>query len=615
MTVPASSPASSPVSPPRLSHREILIVFSGLMLGMLLAALDQTIVATALPTIVGDLGGLDHLSWVVTAYLLTSTASTPLYGKVSDLVGRKVVFQAAITIFLVGSALSGLSQTMGQLIGFRAVQGLGAGGLMAMAMAIVGDIVSPRERGRYQGYTGAVFAFSSVAGPLVGGFFVDHLSWRWVFYVNLPVGVAALVVTSVVLRLPVRRLEHRVDYLGSALLVGAVTCLLLVSVWGGTEYAWGSSTIAALTAGGVLLVGGFVIQERRAAEPVLPLRLFRNPVFSVTSAAAVVVGASMFGAIVYVPLYLQVVNGASPTTSGLQLTPLMMGLIVGSVGSGRIISRRGRYKAFPVAGTAIMTAGLFLLSRLDAHTSRPAQAAAMVVVGLGVGLVMQVLVLAVQNSVAHRDLGTATSASSFFRSMGGAFGVAAFGSILNSGLAKHLANLAPAGVAIDPAAVQGGPEALRSLPPAAHAAVVEAFARSLHSVFLVAVPIALAGFVIVLFLKELPLRESAHVGLETLGEAGVYDPPEPETDTEPARVPFTAAEPATVPDPVGTAVPESLAADPIIRAMASEVTDEADLTSFVFIGAAYREYRRRGGRIETYVGGPAAAIRRLNDRR
>jgi EmrB/QacA subfamily drug resistance transporter len=552
MTVPASPPVASP-APPRLSHREILIVFSGLMLGMLLAALDQTIVATALPTIVGDLGGLDHLSWVVTAYLLTSTASTPLYGKVSDLVGRKVVFQAAITIFLAGSALSGLSQTMGQLIAFRAVQGLGAGGLMAMAMAIIGDIVSPRERGRYQGYTGAVFAFSSVAGPLAGGFFVDHLSWRWVFYVNLPIGVAALVVTSVVLRLPVRRLQHKVDYLGSALLVGAVTCLLLVSVWGGSEYAWGSPTIAGLTAAGVLLVGGFVIQERRAAEPVLPLRLFRNPIFSVTSAAAVVVGASMFGAIVYMPLYLQVVNGASPTTSGLQLTPLMVGVIIGSVGSGRIISRRGRYKAFPVAGTAIMTAGLFLLSRLDAHTSRPAQVAAMAVVGLGVGLVMQVLVLAVQNSVAHRDLGTATSASSFFRSMGGAFGVAVYGSILNSGLAERLANLAPAGVAVDPAAVQGGPDALRSLPPAAHAAVVEAFARSLHSVFLAAVPIALAGFVIVLFLKELPLRDSAHVGLEGLGEAGVFEPAEP--DTEPARTATADPQPATVLNPPGPAVP------------------------------------------------------------
>ena len=526
MTV--TEPPSAPM-PTRLSHREILIVFSGLMLGMLLAALDQTIVATALPTIVGDLGGLDHLSWVVTAYLLTSTASTPLYGKISDLLGRKVVFQAAITIFLVGSALSGLSQNMAQLIAFRAVQGLGAGGLMAMAMAIIGDIVSPRERGRYQGYTGAVFALSSVAGPLAGGFFVDHLSWRWVFYVNLPIGAAALVVTSVVLRLPARRLPHRVDYLGSALLVGAVTCLLLVSVWGGSQYAWDSPTIAALAAGGLLLVGGFIAQERRAAEPVLPLRLFRNPVFSVSSAAAVVVGASMFGAIVYVPLYLQVVNGASPTTSGLQLTPLMVGLIVGSVGSGRLISRWGRYKVFPVAGTAIMTFGLYLLSRLDTHTSRPEQVAAMVVVGLGVGLVMQVLVLAVQNAVAHRDLGTATSASSFFRSMGGALGVAAYGSILNSGLADHLGR---AGAAVDPAVVQGGPEALHRLPPAAHAVVAEAFAASLHSVFLAAIPIALAGFVLVLFLRELPLRETAHVGLENLGEGGVFEPPDAACESE-----------------------------------------------------------------------------------
>lgn len=508
----------TPLGSVQLSHREILVVFGGLMLGMLLAALDQTIVATALPTIVGDLGGLDHLSWVVTAYLLASTASTPLYGKISDLYGRKIVFQAAIVLFLVGSVLSGAAQNMAQLIGFRAIQGLGAGGLMAMAMAIIGDIVSPRERGRYQGYTGAVFAVSSVAGPLAGGFFVDHLSWRWVFYINVPIGLLALVVTSSVLRLPFVKRPHRIDFLGSALLVGAVTCLLLVAVWGGTEYEWGSATIVGLAIAGAVLVALFVVQERRAPEPVLPLRLFSNSVFAVSSAAAFLVGASMFGAIIFVPLYLQIVNGASPTGSGLQLIPLMLGMIVGSVGSGRMITKLGRYKMFPVTGTAIMTLGLYLLSRWDADTSRLIQVVYMAVLGLGVGLVMQVLVLAVQNSVEHRDLGVATSASSFFRSMGGAFGVAVFGAILTSRLNANLADLTGLNGDIDAAAIQSGPDAIAALPAGLRDDVVDAFARALHVVFLWGVPVAVLAFVVVWFLRELPLRESVHVGFEAIAE-------------------------------------------------------------------------------------------------
>jgi EmrB/QacA subfamily drug resistance transporter len=500
-----------------LTHRQILVVFSGLMAGLLVAALDQTIVATALPTIVGDLGGLSHLSWVVTAYLLTSTISVPLYGKISDLYGRKVLFQAAIVIFVVGSMLSGLSRNMAELILFRGLQGVGGGGLIAMAQAIIGDIVSPRERGKYQGYLGAVFAFASVVGPLLGGFFVDHLSWRWVFYVNVPVGAVALFVTSTVLDLPYRRVQHAIDYLGSALIMAAATCLLFVTVWGGTTYPWGSVQVVGMGVAGLVLLGLFFVQEGRAPEPVIPLRLWRNPVFSVASGLEFLVGFAMFGAIIFLPLYLQTVGHASATNSGVLILPLMAGLMASSIGSGRIITRTGRYKVFPVSGTVIIAVGLFLLSTMRVGTSRLTSSLYMVVLGLGIGMIIQVMVLAVQNAVEHRDLGTATATESFTRSMGGAFGVAVFGAVLTNRLSHNLSLLLPRGASlhgIDPNSLAASPAAIRALPAGIRSAVIEALSRSIHVVFLLAVPLALAAFVVTWFLRENPLRETAHIGLE-----------------------------------------------------------------------------------------------------
>ena len=430
-----------------LSQRQLRVVFAGLMLGMLLAALDQTIVATALPTIVGDLGGLNHLSWVVTAYLLTSTAVTPLWGKLSDLYGRRGTFQAAIAIFLAGSMLSGLSQNMGELIAFRAVQGLGGGGLMALALAIVGDLVSPRERGRYQGYFGAVFALASVSGPLLGGYFTDQLSWRWIFYINLPLGIVALIVTTVVLRIPFRRLRRRIDYLGSVLLVAAVSCVVTATTWGGTTFPWGSMQIIGLAVVAVAVLALFVAWEARASEPILPLHLFRNPIFTVASAITFLLGLALFGAVVYLPEYLQVVQGASAIRSGLQLIPLTLGIVIASAGSGQLVSRIGRYKVFPIVGAALLTVGFWLFSHIQVGTSTAVLSGWILVVGLGIGCIMQIAVLAVQNAVAYQDLGTATSATVFFRLLGGLLGTAMFGAVLLNRLQHNLAVLLPPGPA------------------------------------------------------------------------------------------------------------------------------------------------------------------------
>jgi len=490
------------------SHRRVLLIIGALMLGMLLAALDQTIVATALPTIAGDLHGLSHLSWVVTGYLLVSTVSTPLWGKLGDMYGRKTFFQAAIVIFLIGSALSGLSSSMIMLIGFRSLQGLGAGGLIVGSQAIIGDVVPPRDRGKYQGIFGAVFGLSSVAGPLLGGFFVQNLSWHWIFYINVPIGLIALAVTAWALPSALRRVQHVIDYIGAVVLAGGVTCLVLLTTLGGTTYSWGSAPIVIMGVLGVVLLGIFVVVERRAEEPILPLHMFRNRVFSASSAIGFIVGFAMFGAITYLPTYLQIVKGASPTVSGLELLPLMAGLLVTSIGSGILISRWGRYKIFPILGTAVMTVGLLLFSQLAVHTSMLTISLFMVVLGLGLGGVMQVLVIAVQNAVPYSELGVATSGATFFRSIGGSFGTAIFGAIFANVLTGNLAHYLrgvrlPSGFS---GAAGASPAALAKLPPLVHQGYVQAVTASLHPVFLWAVPFGVLGFAATWVLKEVPLR-------------------------------------------------------------------------------------------------------------
>jgi len=507
----------------RFSHRQILVIYSALALGMLLAALDQTIVSTALPTIVGDLGGLNHYSWVVTAYLLASTITQPIYGKLGDLYGRKRIFQTAIVIFLAGSALCGLSQNMLELTGFRALQGLGAGGLMVTALAIIGDVVPPRERGRYQGYMGAVFAVASVIGPLIGGFLTQHASssvaagWRWVFYVNLPVGAIALAVIAVVLHDDAsERREHRIDYEGAFALAVGAGMLTLGLTWGGTQYPWSSWQVIASFLIGVAGVIAFIAIERRAAEPLIPLRLFRNGIFRTSTAMSFLIGVAMFGTIIYVSLFLQVVHEVTPTVSGLKLLPLMGGLLVASIGSGRTISKIGRYRAFPIAGTALVSAGMFLLSRIGVSTGYLLLSVAMAVLGFGLGLVMPVLVLAVQNAVPRPDMGVATAGSIFFRSIGGSFGVAIFGTIFANRLAYWLPRDIPAKLLASAhlnagsagALLHSDPTTMAKLPPAIHTGLTDAFSSSLHTVFLWAVPIGVIAFLVSLLLREVPLRDS-----------------------------------------------------------------------------------------------------------
>lgn len=495
-----------------------MIVMSSLMTGMLLAALDQTIVSTALKSIVEDFNGLNHYSWVVTAYLLTSTASTPLYGKISDLYGRRPVYQFAIIIFLIGSFLAGASTSMEQLIATRALQGLGAGGLMGLTFVIVGDLVSPRERGKYQGLFGAVWGLSSVAGPLLGGFFSDNetilgiTGWRWIFYINLPFGLLAMAVTAMVLHIPKVKREHKIDYLGAILLVAAVTSLLIGLSVLGPENGWTDNRTLAAIIGGLIFTISFLYWETKAVEPILPLTLFKNRTFTLTSIIGFIIGAGMFGAIIMLPLYLQIIQGSSATEAGLKLIPLMLGILSFTISSGRMITKTGKYKKYPVVGTLVMSFGVFLMSTAGVSTPYWQIAVFAVIIGGGLGLCMQTIVIALQNAVDFKDLGIATSSNTFFRTLGGAFGTAIFGTIFSDRVAQNLQSGASQLGNVEPGLIEKltlNTEVISTLPAQAQEVVLQAFASSFQNVFLAAFPIVALAFFFAIALEEKPLQDSA----------------------------------------------------------------------------------------------------------
>ncbi|MFG3136879.1 MDR family MFS transporter [Streptomyces sp. NPDC048211] len=519
-TAPAAQVAGAP---PLLDPRRRNIVFATIVLGILLAALDQTIVGTALPTIVSDLGGAEHMSWVVTAYLLAETVATVLVGKFGDLFGRKIVFQVSAIIFITGSFLCGLATNMTLLIVWRGLQGIGAGGLMVTSMALIADVIPLRDRGKYQGAIGAVFGVSTVIGPLLGGLFTDHLTWRWAFYVNVP--IAIVVVIAAARTIPSVKAAGRpvIDYLGIAMVTVGASSLILATSWGGNQYAWGSSVIIGLFLLGLVALAAFCLVEFRAKEPMLPMRLFSNPVFTVCSILSFIVGFAMLGAMIFLPTYLQYVDGDSATLSGVRTLPMVIGLLAASIFSGNVVSKTGRYRIFPIVGSLVMAIGLFLLSRMGPDSGVWLESLYMLVLGLGIGLSMQVLTIAVQNTVDYADLGTATSGVTFFRTLGSSFGTAVFGTIYANSLGPNLQEGVAAAVRAggDPAVVAAAsqsPERLHALPGAQSAPLAQAYADTLHTVFLWTVPVALIGFVVALFLKQVTLRDTARASSTDMGD-------------------------------------------------------------------------------------------------